>query len=86
MPDLLGDVRDYRVSEPQEMFQHLDQRVTCASFLIIRGLLAIENGLGKFQIPVAVFVPGEVIDSLCHVVKAISFDSIRYGFDGFLEP
>ena len=58
-PQLLGDERDHRVQQPQQLVQHVPEHP--AGGLGGRAALG-EHRLGQLEVPVADLVPGEVVE------------------------
>ena len=49
---------------PEQQFEHRHQRAAGAGLSFRTGALVPEQGLGQFQVPVAVLVPGELVDGV----------------------
>ena len=64
------------MGEPQRGFQHPHQGAARGAFF---GLIArVQLNLGQFQIPIAIFVPHELIDRLRCQIKAVLRESIGH--------
>ena len=59
LPYLLGDERHERVDELEYLGQDIEQHLLRAELALL--ILAVEAGLGQFNVPVAVAVPDEVV-------------------------
>jgi hypothetical protein len=83
MPDLLGDEGDQRVQRAQQFLEHEQQGVAGAGGG--PGVVAVECRLGEFQEPVAVLVPGELVEGLRNEVEAVIAEVLVDGVQGVLQ-
>ena len=84
LPQLFGDERNDRVGEPQHRFQHPHQ---CAPRGALLGLAAsLQLYLGQFEIPIAVFVPDEFVQSARGEVEAVAVEALAHFLFCALQP
>ena len=84
VPELFRDERHERVEHDDDLVEH--PAGDDAGFVCRAGILALQNGLDQFEIPVAEAVPCEVIDSVrggieaqvgqCLVERALGLDDL----------
>ncbi len=71
LPDLLGDEGHQRMQRAQQRLEHRHQRAACAALLRFGRGLALQDGLGELQVPVAELVPGEFVQRRRREIEAI---------------
>ncbi len=83
LPDLLGDEGHQRMQRAQQRLEHREQRAPRD-----RGgglVLALQHGLGQFQVPVAELVPGEFVQRRGGVVEAVVGEALVVVGDGMAQ-
>ena len=83
LPQLFGDERDHRVGQPQDGFEHADQRAAGAALL--GGVARLDLHLRDLQVPVAELVPDELVDRGGDVVQAVLGEALGHVGFGALE-
>ena len=71
LPDFLGDEGHQRMQRAQQRLEHRDQRAARAALLRVGGVFALQHRLGELQVPVAEFVPGELVQRRGGEIEAV---------------
>ena len=76
LPDLLGDERHDRGGSARNSDSSTPvPGAPGAAPGGLRRIGVVQHRLGQFEVPVAVLVPGEFVDRLCRLVKAVGLDA-----------
>ena len=75
-PDFFGNKWHKRMQQAQQFFQDLNQCPASAAFLCIRCRIGLQDGFGKFEVPVAELMPGKFVSRLRHQVESIVCEMI----------
>src|SRR5690606_30420054 len=71
LPDFFGDERHHRMRQAQYCFENPNQRAAGAALGLGAGVVVTQGRLGQLQVPVAVFVPDELVQGVGGQVKAV---------------
>ena len=82
LPDFLADERRQWMQRAQQRLQHPDQREPRAALVGFARGVRLQHGLGKLQIPVAVIVPGEIVEGGRHHVEPVVGKTRLHARDG----